>query len=122
MAFKLGSKRGNTDNKLNIGGKSNVVGGIRVEFADLGEGVMGEAHKEGLIYINSNIEKDSEQYNRVLQHEMKHIVHMKLGRVDYDDDWVYWDGQYYPRKDGYVEYKGEMYPEGDINLPWEFKD
>ena len=25
MAFKLGSKRGNTDNKLNIGGKSNVL-------------------------------------------------------------------------------------------------
>jgi|TARA_A100001515_G_scaffold7747_2_gene6575 hypothetical protein len=122
MAFKLGSKRGNTDNKLNIGGKSNVIGGVKVEFADLDEGVMGEAHKEGLIYINSNIEKDSEQYNRVLQHEMKHIVHMKLGRVDYDDNWVYWDGQYYPRKDGYVEYKGEMYPEGDINLPWEFKD
>ncbi len=41
MAFKLGSKRGNTDNKLNIGGKSNVVGGVRVEFAELPEGVMG---------------------------------------------------------------------------------
>ena len=122
MAFKLGSKRGNTDNKLNIGGKSNVVGGIRVEFADLGEGVMGEAHKEGLIYINSNIEKDSEQYNRVLQHEMKHIVHMKLGRVDYDDNYVYWDGNIYERKDGYINYEGKIYPEGDINLPWEFKD
>ena len=121
MAFKLGSRRGNTDNKLTIGGNKNMVGGIRVEFKDLDEGVMGEAHKEGLIYISSDIEKDSEQYNRVLQHEMKHIVHMKLGRVDYDDDYVYWDGGKYERKDGYINYEGEMYPEGDVELPWEFE-
>ncbi len=53
---------------------------------------------------------------------MKHMVHMKLGRVDYDDNYVYWDGQAYPRRDGYIEYEGKMYPEGDIELPWEFKD
>ena len=31
MAFKLGSRRGNTDNKLTIGGNKNMVGGIRVQ-------------------------------------------------------------------------------------------
>jgi len=75
-----------------------------------------------VIYISNAIDPNSEQYRRVLQHEMKHMTHMKLGRVDYDDEHVYWDGAKYERKDGYVNYQGEMYPEGDIELPWEFKD
>ena len=123
MAFKLGSNRGNKDKKLNFNGTSdNMVSGVRVEFADLPEGTMGECHREGVIYISNDIEKDSEDYNRVLQHEMKHMTHFKLGRVDYDDETLTFDGVTYPRKDGYILDEGEWYEEGDVDLPWEFKD
>ena len=123
MAFKLGSSRGNKDNKLNFGGADHkMVGGVRVEFADLPEGTMGECHKEGVIYISKDIEKDSEDYNRVLMHEMKHMTHFKIGRVDYDDNTLTFDGVKYPRKDGYILYNGKWYEEGDVDLPWEFKD
>lgn len=122
MAFKLGSKRGNSEGKLNIGGNHNMVAGVQVEFAPLPEGTMGECHKEGVIYINENIEKDSEEYRRVLAHEMKHMTHFKLGRVDYDDETITWDGATYPRKDGYILYEGKWHEEGDVDLPWEFKD
>jgi hypothetical protein len=123
MAFKLGSNRGNKDKKLNFSGTSSkMVGGVRIEFADLPPGTMGECHREGVIYINSNIEEGSEDYNRVLQHEMKHMTHFKLGRVDYDEESLTWDGVKYPRKDGYILYDGKWYQEGDVELPWEFKD
>lgn len=122
MAFKLGSNKGNKDFKLKIGGTHETIGGCRIERVELPEGVMGEAHKEGVIYISNAIDPESEQYRRVLQHEMKHMTHMKLGRVDYDDDYVYWDGNKHERKDGYINYEGKMYPEGDVELPWEFED
>ena len=119
MAFELNGKKF----KLNIGGSNkDMIGGVRIESADLPEGVMGEAHKEGVIYISKDIEPDSEQYNRVLQHEMKHMTDLKLGRVDYTEDHVFWNGEYYPRENGYIYFEGEWQEEGDIDFPWEFKD
>ena len=50
MAFKLGSNRGSRDSKLNIGSKE-TISGCRIERVELPEGVMGESHKEGVIYI-----------------------------------------------------------------------
>ena len=65
MAFKLGSKRGNTEMKLSIGGANHhMVGGVRVEFKELPESIKGECHKEGVIYISDDIQKNSEEYNR----------------------------------------------------------
>jgi hypothetical protein len=123
MAFKLGSKRGNSDKKLNFRGTSDdYVAGVVIEHCPLPEGIMGETHKEGVIKINSNIPKNSEEYRRVLQHEMKHMTHMKLGKVDYDNNCVMYDGQAYPRKDGYILYEGQWLEEGSTEFPWEFKD
>ena len=125
MAFKLGSVTGNKDKKLNIGGTTsghNIVGGVRIEFAEMPEGVLGEAHKEGVIYVSDKLEYGSSQYNRVVAHEMKHMTDLKIGKVDYTDDHVFYDGVKYPRKDGYILYEGEWQEEGDTNFPWEFKD
>ena len=109
MAFKLGSKRGNSDKKLNFRGTSDdYVAGVVIEHCPLPEGIMGETHKEGVIKINSNIPRNSEEYRRVLQHEMKHMTH--------------YDGQAYPRKDGYILYEGQWLEEGSTEFPWEFKD
>ena len=125
MTFKLGSTRGNLDKKLNIGGTTSghdTIGGVRIEFASLEEGVLGEAHKEGVIYISDQIEYGSNQYNRVVAHEMKHMTDLKVGKVDYTDDNVFYNGVNYPRKDGYILYEGEWQEEGDTDFPWEFKD
>jgi|13_taG_2_1085334.scaffolds.fasta_scaffold220315_1 hypothetical protein len=123
MEFKLGSNRGNKDFKLKIGGSNHeTVGGIRVERVEMPEGTMGEAHKEGVIYIDENIDPGSEQYRRVLNHEMKHMTHLKLGRVEYDDTYIRFDGVTYPRENGYIHFEGEWVEEGDVNFPWEFKD
>lgn len=122
MSFKLGSKRGNEERKLKIGGSSDRIAGVKIEQVNLPNGVLGEAHQEGTIHVSDKIEKDSEQYRRVVAHEMKHITHMKLGRVKYDDTSITFDGITYPRKDGYVHFDGQWLPEGDTNFPWEFKD
>ena len=125
MAFKLGSRIGNKDKKLNIGGVTSdhdIIGGVRIEFAKLDEGVLGEAHKEGVIYVSDQIEYGSSQYNRVVAHEMKHMTDLEIGKVDYTDDNVFYNGVNYPRKDGYIFYDGEWQEEGSIDFPWEFKD
>lgn len=120
MAFKLNGR----EFKLNIGATNDheMVGGIRIERVEMPEGVMGEAHKEGVIYINKSIDPDSQDYRRVLQHEMKHMTELQIGKVDYGDDYVFYNGVKYPRKDGEILYEGEWMPEGDIEFPWEFKD
>ena len=123
MAFKLGSKKGNKDMKVNIGGTNrDMVSGVAVERVKLPQGTLGEAHKEGVIYINENIDPNSEQYRRVLNHEMKHMTHMKLGKVDYSEDYIYWNGTYYPRANGYIYFENKWHEEGSLEFPWEFKD
>ena len=123
MAFKLGSKRGNTDNKLNIGGKSNVVGGIRVEFTELPEGVMGEANMDGSIFISDKLEPGSKEEQRVLIHEMRHATDMKIGKLKYDDNSVTYNGEVFPREDingkDMIKIDGKWKEVGDEGFPWE---
>ena len=118
MAFKLGSNRGSRDSKLNIGSKE-TISGCRIERVELPEGVMGESHKEGVIYISNAIDPDSEQYRRVLNHEMKHMTDMKLGKLSYSDNEITWNGDKFERADGHIKYEGKWYPEGDKSFPWE---
>ena len=76
---------------------------------DMEEGVMGIADKNGSILINKDI-KDSKTKNDVIKHEKVHLLQMKNGDLDYDDNAVYWKGKKYPRS---------KFNEGDKNLPWE---
>ena len=43
-------------------------------------------------------------------HEKKHIADMKSGKLDYDDNFVYWKGKKYSRA---------KMDEGNAKLPWE---
>jgi hypothetical protein len=47
---------------------------------------------------------------------------MKLGKVDYGDDYIYWNGAYYPRENGYIYFENKWHEEGSLEFPWEFKD
>ena len=75
---------------------------------DLEEGVMGQANKNGSILINKNL--NSKEQKEVIKHENVHLLQMKRGDLDYDDDNVYWKGKKIPRS---------TMDEGDKNLPWE---
>ena len=46
---------------------------------------------------------------------------MEAGILDYDDNYVYWKGKKYPRKNGKIKYNGKWYIEGSKSLPWEKK-
>jgi len=115
MAFKLGS--GNRD--YNLPWKKKSI----LRKNDLEDGVLAEANNDGTIYVDSNIPKDSDLYNRVIKHEMKHMEDMENGRADYGDDWVEWEDKIYFRRevDGekMIDGPAGRLPEGHPDHPWE---
>ena len=124
MGFKLGSqtghrvKKGELKTKFNFLNKEDAsVPGTPVIRVPLD--VAGEANNDGSIYINESIEPGSDIEREVLMHEMKHVVDMKLGKLDYGDDWIKWNGKHYERKDGMINFNGEWIEEGNDNFPWE---
>ena len=76
---------------------------------DMEDGVLGKANNNGTIVINSKL-KDPKQIQEVIDHETEHIIQMRDGRLDYDNENVYWEGKTIPRSS--IE-------EGAKNLPWE---
>jgi|LUMP01.1.fsa_nt_gb hypothetical protein len=122
MAFKLGSeKRGYNTPSKDLFSNEKTAGGTPIIRKDLGEGIKGEANNDGTIFINKNIEPGSAEERNTLMHEMKHMTDMKIGRLGYDENTVFWEGGEYPRLNGYINYHGEWYEEGDVRLPWEPK-
>ena len=121
MGFRLGSESRDKSNlNKNIFNKDKVsIPGVEVIRKDLEPGIDGEANNDGTIFISNRIEPGSKEERKVLMHEMKHMVDMKIGRLDYDDDFVKWDGNEYKRHVGFIKFEGKWYPEGDTNLPWE---
>ena len=97
MAFKLGNPPYDTKSY------STPIYTVTME-----EDVMGKANNNGTIIINKNVCPSKTQ--DVVDHEMVHIKQMRDGRLDYDDEYVYWEGKKYSR--------AEM-DEGNKKLPWE---
>ena len=87
MAFKLGSS--NRGFNIPKNKKSNTGVETPIIRKSLGEGIKGEANNDGSIYVSIDIEPGSEEYRNTVMHEMRHAVDMKLGRLNYDDNYVY---------------------------------
>ena len=124
MGFKLGeksefSKTMNLSAKFNKDSDASVPGTPVIRKDDLAKGVMAEANIDGSIYISDKVIPGSEQEKMILQHEMKHLVDMKVGKLAYTDDDITWMGESYERKKGKINYNGEWLPEGDTTFPWE---
>ena len=132
MGFKLGTERGNyavsgeIRNKMRFhqeaGGDASVPGTpiIRVP---LEEGVLGEANMDGSIYINEQIIPGSFEERQVVSHEMRHATDIKIGKLEYADDYIKWNGETFKRetrngKDMILVY-GEWKEAGDEGFPWE---
>ena len=115
MAFKLGSE----DRQFRIPGKTPTI----LRKNDLEHGVLAEANNDGTIFVDSNIPRDSNKFKQVIRHEMKHMEDMESGRADYGDDWVFWEGNIYFRRDidgeKVIDGPAGRLPEGHRDHPWE---
>ena len=128
MAFKLGRARqpiargGVVNRKLSFRTDEASIPGNEVIRKNLGEGILGEANMDGSIFISNKVQPGSKEENQVLLHEMRHATDMKLGKLSYNDDSVYYDGITYPRETingkDMIKVDGKWKEAGD-DFPWE---
>jgi len=128
MAFKLGRARqpiargGMLDKKLSFRTDEASIPGNEVIRKNLSEGILGEANMDGSIFISNKVQPGSKEENQVLLHEMRHATDMKLGKLAYNDDSVYYDGITYPRETingkDMIKVDGKWKEAGD-DFPWE---
>ena len=128
MAFKLGRARqpiangGNVNKKLSFKSDDASVSGNPVIRKKLDEGILGEANMDGSIFISDQIPHNSPMEKQVLLHEMRHATDMKLGKLAYNDDSVYYDGVTYSRETingkDMIKVDGKWKEAGD-DFPWE---
>ena len=59
---------------------------------------MGEANMDGSIYVNENITPGSYEDRQVINHEMRHATDMKIGKLAYEDDYITYNGETFPRE------------------------
>jgi len=85
----------------------------------LAKGEAGQAHRDGTIEIAPDLSPVERE--KTIAHEKQHVEDIKAGRLDYDDNYVYWNGKKYERKNGKIKYNGKWYKEGHKSLPWEKK-
>ena len=131
MAFKLGRARqpmasgGNVNKKLSFKSDDASVSGNPVIRKKLDEGILGEANMDGSIFISDQIPHNSPMEKQVLVHEMRHATDMKLGKLAYNDDSVYYDGVTYPRETrngkDMILVDGKWKEAGTHDFPWEKK-
>jgi len=132
MGFKLGTERGNhavsgeIRTKMRFhqesGGDASVPG-TPVIRKDLEEGVLGEANMDGSIYISEMIEPDSYQERQIISHEMRHATDIKIGKLEYADDHVKWNGETFERQTingkDMIRVDGKWKEAGYGGFPWE---
>ena len=128
MGFKLGRAKqpvasgGFVTNKLSFKTEDPFIPGHEVIRKDLGSDILGEANMDGTIFISDEIPINSPMERQVLLHEMRHATDMKLGKLAYNDDGVYYDGVTYPRETingkDMIKVDGKWKEAGD-DFPWE---
>ena len=132
MGFKLGTNRGleatggEIKTKMRFGkqaGEEGSVPGTPIIRVPLEEDVMGEANMDGSIYVNELIQPGSEEDRQVINHEMRHATDIKIGKLEYGDYHVKYNGETFRREtiDGkdMIRVDGEWKEAGDTGFPWE---
>ena len=133
MGFKLGTERGNyavsgeirTKMKFHqeSGDPDASVPGTPVIRMPLEPGIKGEANMDGSIYISDMIEPGSFEERQTINHEMRHATDIKIGKLEYGDYHVKWNGETFDREtiDGVdsILVDGEWKPAGSHDFPWE---
>ena len=134
MGFKLGAARqpyavnGHIKTKLRFhresGDPDASVPGTPVIRKELEKGVGGEANMDGSIYISDKIIPGSYEERKLLAHEMRHATDIKIGKLEYGDDYIKYNGITYPRQTirgkDMISVDGEWREAGDHDFPWEY--
>ena len=132
MGFKLGTNRGleatggEIKTKMRFGkqaGEEGSVPGTPVIRVPLEEGIMGEANMDGSIYVNENITPGSYDDRQVISHEMRHATDMKIGKLEYADDYIMYNGDTFLRETrngmDMIQFEGKWMEAGNEGFPWE---
>jgi len=133
MGFKLGSERGNyaiggeIRTKMRFdkeGGDPNLsVPGTPIIRKNLAPGIMGEANMDGSIYISNKIVPGSFEERQVVSHEMRHATDIKIGKLEYTDDHIMWNGETFPRETrngkDMIKVDKKWKEAGSKGFPWE---
>ena len=132
MGFKMGSNRGleatggEIRTKMRFGkqsGGDGSVPGTPVIRVPLEEGIMGEANMDGSIYVNELIEPGSYEDRQVINHEMRHATDMKIGKLEYGDYHIRYNGETFPRETingkDMILVDGKWKEAGHTGFPWE---
>ncbi len=133
MGFKLGKNRGNyavggeIKTKMRFGKQSGdpsiSVPGTPVIRTKLADGIMGEANMDGSIYINEKLDPNGFEARQTINHEMRHATDMKLGKLEYTDDYIKYNGETFLRQTikgrDMIHIEGEWKEAGDTSFPWE---
>ena len=132
MGFKLGTGRGleatggEIRTKMRFGkqsGEEGSVPGTPVIRVPLEEGVMGEANMDGSIYVNELLEPGSLEDRQVISHEMRHATDMKIGKLEYGDHHIKYNGETFRRETingkDMIRVDGKWKEAGDGGFPWE---
>tara|TARA_R100000742_G_C4224584_1_gene47510 strand:+ start:322 stop:705 length:384 start_codon:yes stop_codon:yes gene_type:complete len=117
--FKLPNQKHKTTKGRFFNHKEEAAPGTPLYRKELSGGVKGEANNDGTIFIDVSVQEGSAEERQILSHEMKHLTDMKTGKLKYDDNWIKWNGEEYPRAEGKILYEGEWVPEGSKEFPWE---
>ena len=132
MGFKLGRERGleatggEIKTKMRFGkqaGEEGSVPGTPVIRVPLEPGVMGEANNDGSIFLSNKLDPNSQEAQHVVMHEMIHVTDMKVGKLEYGDDYIKYNGDTFVRetingKDMILVW-GKWKEAGDEGFPWE---
>ena len=132
MGFKLGSERGNyaingeIRTKMSFGqeaGGDASVPGTPIIRKQLEPGVLGEANMDGTMYISDKLIPGSLEEKQTINHEMRHATDIKIGKLEYGDDYIKYNGETFARetKNGkdMISVNGEWKEAGDHGFPWE---
>ena len=136
MGFKLGTERGleatsgEIKTKMRFGkqaGEEGSVPGTPVIRVPLEEGdsfeILGEANMDGSIYISDKLEPGSFEDRQTINHEMRHATDIRIGKLEYADDYIKYNGETFERKDingvDSILLDGKWKEAGDEGFPWE---
>ena len=132
MGFKLGTERGleatngEIRTKMRFGkqsGEEGSVPGTPIIRVPLEEDVMGEANMDGSIYVNEQIIPGSFEDRQVINHEMRHATDIKIGKLEYGDYHVKYNGEAFRRetrnRKDMILVDGKWKEAGHTGFPWE---
>ena len=85
--------------------------------AALPEGTLGQANKDGTIDVADGLSEKKKK--EVIAHEKRHQKEIKSGKLNYDDNFIYYGNKKFERKNGMIAHNGNWKQEGDDALPWE---